>query len=57
MTAAARRRVGNVPGAHPLEQLAELGALVVDIAAAESRSSASTRPVPEAGSYTGTVHG
>ena len=33
MTAAARRHVGDEPAAQPLEQLGELGALVVDIAA------------------------
>ena len=32
MAAAARRDVGDVPGAQPLEQLAELGGLAVDVA-------------------------
>ena len=55
MAAAGRRDVGDVPAAEALEQLAELGRLVLDLGdtvadTAGSRSRTSIRPVPEPGS-------
>ena len=57
MAAAARRHVGDVPGAEPLEQLAELGGLAVDVAAGQVQVEHQHPPGAEPGSYTGTVHG
>ena len=53
VTAAARRDVGNVPAAGPLEQLAELGGLAADLGGATPPGLVPSRPLVVLLAYSG----